>query len=624
MINQLTSTECLISDIILSIGSFVFLLLLSLTYFSRDHENEIRIKLYTYILLMTLALVVTEFIEVLIILFVPNDLILIIAYKIHWGAAIVLFMGIYYYNLVYMDNIEANNLWDLINYSIHTKIMTVFHILSIIIYILLPFDLSKTSPTNMHYFPGLAAYWMYIYCSFVEGVGVVHLIRKNFKIAKRKRLGLWSIVIIIMISVVIQLIFPTIAIMVTEAVFQPFCLYFTVENPDLIMIEELESVKDNIEKTNRAKTDFLTNMSFEIKKPLNEILDYSKTLNNNQNVEDKKTNFRQIINSGNNLLYTVNNILAISRIESNDEELGLKEYSIQNVIKELVRSINPKLYNKQVKLVAEIDEYLPDKVYGDEDKLLQILMNILMNSVEHTEVGIIKLQMTGEKSEDQLKMHFKISDSGEGMSKEEFYQLTDMLTKLDEKSYSDSGNTGLGLAVCKKYLDLMNGKMRIESEFKAGTITQIELTQKIMDPTPIGPVDFSNINNNPTYRDCSRYKVLIVDDNKSNLVATSMILSKYHFAIETLDNAKDCIYKIKAEEKYDLIFIDHIMPEIDGIDTIHILRKLEGYQLPPIIVLTANTVTGMKELYLKEGFDDYLEKPINITELDKIINKYIK
>lgn len=626
MIQELNGTELLISTVILSVGSLLFMILLLLTYFTREKEENIRTKLYSYILVTTLILVLSEFIEIIAITFSGQEPWLTLSFKLHWGMGFIVFSAAYYYNIVFMDNIETNSIKDVINHSVHTKIMTIVHIVFTIVFIILPFDFSKVTKSSMTFFPGPAALWMYFYCAFVEIIVFIHLLRKNKKMPKRIRIALWLLMGLLIASFGIQILAPTIAILVIGAVLQTYFLYFTIENPDLIMIEELEKAKDNIDKSNRAKTDFLANMSFEIKKPMREIVQYSKALNNNEfNKEEVNANLRKIVTSGNNLLYTVNNILDISRIESGDEVLELKEYSIKSIVMEIISIIDPKVYNKPVKFNVEVDESLPDKLYGDGTKLFQVLMNIIMNSVEHTEVGMIKLQVNGNILDNKLQLHIKISDTGEGMKKEDYDQLLEMLSKLDKEFYSDIGGTGLGLAVCKKYLDLMNGTMKIESEYKAGTITYVDITQKIVNPSPMGNIYYaSGENKKHTYRDCSGHKILIVDDNKANLVATEMILAKYNFEIETLDNAKDCIYKIKAEEKYDMILMDHMMPEIDGIEAVHILRSLEGYDLPPIIILTANVITGMKEAYIKEGFDDYLAKPINIPELEKLLNKYIK
>ena len=171
----------------------------------------------------------------------------------------------------------------------------------------------------------------------------------------------------------------------------------------------------------------------------------------------------------------------------------------------------------------------------------------------------------------------------------------------------------------------MGGKIWFESEYGAGTTFYIDLPQKIVDKTPVGDISFDSINiKDSDYLDCSGCKALLVDDNNLNLSVTGKILEPYKFTIDMVNNGEDCVNKIKSGEQYDIIFLDHVMPKMDGIEVLHILHKLDGYIIPPIIAVTANAIAGSRERYLNEGFDGYLSKPINITELDKLINKVFK
>ena len=221
------------------------------------------------------------------------------------------------------------------------------------------------------------------------------------------------------------------------------------------------------------------------------------------------------------------------------------------------------------------------------------------------------------------KLSIKVSDTGYGIKKEDFDKLFEKFSRLENATSNEIEGTGLGLVITKKYVDLMNGKIWFESEYEVGTTFYVELKQKIISETGIGEIREPIKEEKKIDKiDCSSYNVLIVDDNKLNIKVASRLLGTYKFNIDTSTTGKDCIYKVKEGKKYDMIFLDHMMPEMDGIETLHILRKLDGYSLPPIVALTANAITGMKEMYLKEGFDEYLSKPINITELDKLINKY--
>ena len=422
-----------------------------------------------------------------------------------------------------------------------------------------------------------------------------------------------------------QIVFPYIAFLAIGASMQMFFLYFNIENPDLFMIDELERINTDIDRSSKAKSDFLSNMSHEIRTPMNAIVGFSETLLNSTSFDEKsaRSDIKNISDAGNNLLEIVNNILDISKIESGRETLELKEYSIGNVVKELSNIIESRLTDKPVKLIVDVDKRIPSKLYGDSTKLFQVLLNILTNSVKYTEVGKIRLSITGEAKGSLENLHIKISDTGYGIKQEDFDKLFEKFSRLENATQNEIEGTGLGLVITKKYVDLMGGKIWFESEYEVGTTFYVDLTQKIINSSEIG--EFSEAINeigNDDILDCSGYKVLIVDDNKLNLRVASRLLSKYHFDIDTVETAKECIYKVKAETHYDIIFLDHMMPEMDGIETLHILRKLDGYELPPIVALTANAITGMREMYLREGFDEYLSKPINIGELDRLINKY--
>lgn len=432
-------------------------------------------------------------------------------------------------------------------------------------------------------------------------------------------------IIELLIVFVLQLNFLTIAIAAIGAIIQMFFLYFNIENPDLKIINELETVKSDIERSNKAKSDFLSNMSHEIRSPMNAIVGFSETLLNDPNFDEKnaRNSIKHISSAGNNLLDIINNILDISKIESGKETLDKKDYSVGNIILELTSIIDARIGDRPVKFVVDVDKNIPSKLSGDSTKLFQILLNILTNSVKYTEVGRINLSLTADINGDFANLHFKIADTGYGIKREDTDKLFKKFSRLESATSNEIEGTGLGLVITKKYVDLMHGKIWFESEYEVGTTFYVDIAQKIVDVKPLGlitePVkSVKEIN----YIDCSNYNILIVDDNKLNIKVASRLLGAYKFNIDTAFNGKDCIYKIKEGKKYDMIFLDHMMPEMDGIRTLQILKKLDGYKLPPVVALTANAITGMKEMYLKEGFDEYLSKPINIAELNKLIIKY--
>ena len=214
-----------------------------------------------------------------------------------------------------------------------------------------------------------------------------------------------------------------------------------------------------------------------------------------------------------------------------------------------------------------------------------------------------------------------------GIKAENYDKLFEKFSRLDSATQNEIEGTGLGLVITKKLVNLLNGKIWFDSRDGAGTNFYIDLKQRIIDATPIQDIFKNNQENkehNEKFADYSQYKVLLVDDNELNLKVAKRILSNYKLQIETLTNGKECVDLIKSGATFDMIFLDHMMPGIDGIEVLHILKSLKSYDIPPTIALTANAITGMREMYLKEGFDDYLSKPININDLTKILEKYFK
>ena len=626
MTKPLTDVGLLLTSSVLSIGSLLFVTLLIISYISKKKHETVRNKLYRNMLIVILIMIITELLEIFLLLYSSNKIILLVTYKVHWSTGIIWFSFLYYYSIVFMDNIESDSLYEVASYNKKTYWTTMFFILSFIIYLALPFDLSLMKKPYMTFFPGAATYCVYVFCFLTEAIFITHLIMNRKKVEKRKRLAIWIMLVELLVIFALQVLFKYIAFLEIGATIQMFFLYFNIENPDLAMIKELEKVNSDIDRSSKAKSDFLSNMSHEIRTPMNAIVGFSESLINSKKFdsENAKSDIQHISSAGNNLLDIVNNILDISKIESGKETLEMKEYSLGNIVMELSSIINARLGNKDVKLIVDVDSKIPSKLYGDPTKILQVLLNILTNAVKYTEVGKIKLIITGESKGLYETLHIKVTDTGYGIKKEDYDKLFEKFSRLESATQNEIEGTGLGLVITKKYVDLMGGKIWFESEYEVGTTFYVDLNQKIISKKGIGDINEGIVDNkeDDSYMDCSGYKILIVDDNELNLKVASRLLSKYGFSIETVTNAKDCINNVKMEKHYDMIFLDHMMPEMDGIEAIHILRKLEDYQLPPIIALTANAITGMKEMYLSEGFDEYLSKPINIAELNKIINKY--
>ena len=307
------------------------------------------------------------------------------------------------------------------------------------------------------------------------------------------------------------------------------------------------------------------------------------------------------------------------------EKIDNVEYSIKDILFELNSFIYSRINTDDVKYIVDVDSNIPTRMFGDKVKIYRILSNILNNSAQHTKTGEIKLSIKSNVKDNKANLIFKISDTGLGIKREDFNKIFDVFSSTIAMEENTSG-VGLGLVVVKDLVQMLGGDIKFESEYGIGTTFYITLTQEIIDKSKLGNVsitdEYSLTHKENFYFDCSNYKVLVVDDNKMNLKVASRLLSSYNLQIEEATSGEECISKIKDGNKYDLIFLDHLMPNLDGIGTIKILKKMGNKT--PVVAMTANVVTEVEEKYLKEGFDDYISKPINIKILNKLLQKYFK
>ena len=612
----------MISGLILTFGTLLILLVLFISYYSQKRVNAIHNKLFQYLLINALVLTVTEIIAVASAVYLSAVSLINVLYRIHWATGITLFFLFYCYYTVYIGNIEADNFKKLIIHDKRYMSVFILYVGLFLIYLVIPF--SPITFNNL-YLPGIACFYVFFTSVISINLNFFYLLKHKDTMTKEKLIHVVIMVSILGMVLVLQLIFPFVAFPPIGVAIELLYLYFKIENPDLIVAKELEEVKEDIERSNQAKTDFLSNMSHEIRSPMNAIVGLSEGMLHTEDFDPEvaRTDIKHISGAGRSLLEIINNILDISKIESGKETLEMKEYSIGDIVSDLSVIIETRLIDRPIQLVLDIDPQIPSKLYGDSTKLFQVLLNVLTNACKYTEVGKIKFSIKSEIKDGVVDLHFKISDTGFGIKKEDYDKLFEKFSRLDSATKNEIEGTGLGLVITKKYVDLMGGKIWFESEYNVGTTFYITLTQKIINSNAIGVINDSLVKEKRVdYLNCQGKKILVVDDDKMNSKVVKRLLSSYNFEIDLVATSQECIYKIKEGNEYDLIFLDYVMPEMDGVNVLQVLKKLEDYKIPPIVCITANALVGMKEMYLEAGFDDYLSKPVNELELDKIINKY--
>lgn len=399
----------------------------------------------------------------------------------------------------------------------------------------------------------------------------------------------------------------------------------------LDMLKLVEMKKEEAEHMANVKSAFLANISHEIRTPINAVLGMNELILREANQKDVLDYAYNIELAGKALLSIVNDILDISKIESGKTELVSGEYNVAASIYNFIEMSRARAEKKGILLKVDIAENLPSKMYGDEMRLKQIYTNILNNAIKYTEKGEITLTLTGEEiGDDKIFTKATISDTGIGIREEDLDKIFDAFQRVDEEKNQKIEGTGLGMSITKQLVELMGGKIYVESEYGKGSTFHVELVQGIVDRTPIGRIDQAVEQNREIEKHkravllAPEAKLLVVDDNQMNLNVMKGLLKRTEMQVDLVLSGKEALEAV-TKTSYDVILMDHMMPEMDGVEALHRLRKLKENQNPQakVIVLTANAAIGSREEYLKMGFDDYLSKPIEARNLENMIKKYL-
>lgn len=591
--------------------TFIFTLMIAIIYFAKKHIDTIETKLYNYILVISIINIIIEFtLCTNILLDVPlfsfynlliNKLFLVTLFT--WFTLFTIYI------ICVSGALKIND-------KVLVKII-LYYLVMVAFLVLLPLEL--VDENGVAYSTGIATYFLYGVCVIYSLVWLLIIFRCKKKLGK-KIIPFISFIICLAVMLLARAVIPGLLLNSFSSAFATILMYFTIENPDIKMIEQLNIAREQAERANAAKTDFLSNMSHEIRTPLNAIVGFSNILLDDDTVPDKaKDEVRDIVMASDNLLEIVNGILDISKIEANKLEIVNTEYSFKKVADELVALSKGRLGDRPIEFKTNFDPTIPPVLYGDASRIKQICVNILTNAIKYTKEGWIEFKISSVIKDDICRLIISVEDTGIGIKEKNIDKLFNKFERLDNEDNVTIEGTGLGLAITKKLVDLMHGKIVVQSVFGKGSKFTVCLDQRIVK-NPTIKVDTEKVINEEIV--VNNKKVLLVDDNKINLKVAERLLESYGITPDAVESGFACIDKIKAGEKYDLIMLDDMMPKMSGVETLKKLKEIPGFDMK-VIALTANALTGMREKYLSDGFDDYLAKPINKNELNKIINKYL-
>ena len=628
----------------LQITSLIYMTILMIVYFSKKRIKNEETKLFDKIIM---ANEIGLIIELGCFITVTNmDKIPIINTIVTKGLLIYYIVYVLLFTFYLLLVVRDAAISDKARIIIRNSCIAYFVINSVFV-VFLPMEYSNVGEIYSY---GMAVNFLYISYTVLISIWCISILMNIKKLKRKKLIPIIILIVLGTLAGIVQKLHPELVLMTAVDTIVTFIMYFTIENPDVKMVEAMEMAKNQAEKANRAKSDFLSSMSHEIRTPLNAIVGLSEDIGTfkDQVPDQVREDSEDIINASQTLLEIVGNILDISKIESEKMVITEVPYDFKADATTLAKINSVRIGEKPINFKYHIAEDIPDELLGDKTHVKQILNNLLSNAIKYTNEGEVNFNVNCINQNGTCELVITVQDTGIGIKAEKIDHLFTKFDRLDVEKNTTVEGTGLGLAITKKLVEMMGGKINVQSQYGKGSMFMVTLPQKISKMTVKKEetdqsgfertMSMPKINPNQTTEPVisappkvegiptgmyGAKKILVADDNKLNLKVARRALNDFNFEIDEVYDGEQVLEKIKAGNTYDLILMDIMMPNMNGEKAFLELKKDEKFNTP-VIALTADAVAGAQEHYKEVGFYDYLAKPFSKDQIKEKLDVLFK